>query len=107
MLSFSGTYGIGGHLRKAIFSHLQSLRPSGTAFARLIVCRLGRSLGVDTISFLKEDCGGSSLKFGSYVVHVRRNRTVGSNFDVTSHSCLVGVLRRRLQTVLDFRISKM
>jgi hypothetical protein len=37
----------------------------------------------------------------------RRNRTVGSNFDVTSHSCLIGVLRRRLQTFIDFGVLKM
>ncbi len=54
-----GTYGIGGRLRKVIFSQSRSLRPSGAAFARLIICRLRRSLGVNTISFLKEESGGS------------------------------------------------
>ncbi len=44
---------------KVIFLHLQSLRPLGTAFARLIVCRLRKSLGVNTINILKEESGGS------------------------------------------------
>jgi hypothetical protein len=44
---------------KAIFLHSQSFRILGAAFARLIVCRLRMSLGVDTTSFLKEECGRS------------------------------------------------
>ncbi len=52
-------YGIRGRLRKTIFLHSRSFRPSGIAFARLIVCRLRRSRGVDTISFLKKERGGS------------------------------------------------
>ncbi len=42
-----------------ILLHSWSLRPSGAAFTRLIVRRPCRSLGVDTISFLKEESGGS------------------------------------------------
>ncbi len=65
---------------KAIFSHSQSLRPSGAAFARLILCRLRRSCGVDTNQFLKGRkwwVAQEPLKTGSYVVRVHRNRTKG------------------------------
>jgi hypothetical protein len=58
---FLSTYQeIGGHSRKAIFSHLWSLRLSGTAFARLIVWKLRYSPGDDTIIFLKEKVVGHS-----------------------------------------------
>jgi hypothetical protein len=54
-------------LCKAIFLHSWSLRLSGTAYARVIVFRLRRSLGVDIISFLKEE-HGTSLVNHRYLV---------------------------------------
>ncbi len=48
-------------LCKVILMHLQSLRLLGTAFALHIVCRSCRSLGVDTINFLKEESGASLM----------------------------------------------
>jgi hypothetical protein len=45
-------------LATAIFLHWRSFIPPGTAFARINICRLRRSLGVDMINFLKEESGG-------------------------------------------------
>jgi hypothetical protein len=42
------------------------------------------------------------LNFGSYVVRVRGNCTVGQNFGVTSHLYLSGVPRRRLADLPRF-----
>ena len=89
----SGTYGIGGVRVKPFSCTHHLLERQAQLFVRLIVCRLCMSLGVDTTSFLKEERGGSLvnlLKFGSYIVCVRRNCTVGQNFGVTSHSYLRG-----------------
>ena len=43
------------------------------------------------------------LKFGSYVVSIRRNCTVGQNFGVTSHSYLLEVLPWRVADLPRFQ----
>ncbi len=42
------------------------------------------------------------LKFDSYVVCVRRNCTIRQNFGMTTHSCLLGIPRRRLADLPRF-----
>jgi hypothetical protein len=103
--SFIGTQGIRRCSRKAIFLHLRSLRLSGTAIARLIICMLLRSLEVDRISFLKEESGGS-MKFG-LCWHVHRKLHVEQNFCndislVLSGCCNVGSLKVTALLGLEF-----
>ncbi len=50
--------GSGGHICRANLLHSLSLMPLGTAFGIDIICRPCTSLGVKSMSFLKEESGG-------------------------------------------------
>ncbi len=76
MESFSGTYGTGGHFRRANLLHSWSLIPLGTAFASNIVRRACTSREVKIMSFLKEESGGVAKKRWSHVLEERTPETL-------------------------------
>ncbi len=77
-------------MAKVIFLHWGSLRPSEIAFTKLIICSVCRSIGVVTISCMKEEHGASLvklLKLGSCIGCVCKNLSVGLNVGGDATPC--------------------